>query len=266
MKVAPFSSYPNEETVHFGQDELLDLEQKRPARKRRKYNAAGRKELIDICASFGITRGGVPMIPVSKKESPPEKEKEKEEEEEERKKEDKPKYLIKKEKREKRKKRKNPKYLRKGEQEEEEDDDEDEDNPKKKEKKKEKDDDDDEDKSSEEEDVGGDDEEEGEGEEEDEDEEEEEELDETEMTTLEDDLDHATPEAIEDRKRNITYVTVGMIGHPNVGKSSLINGLVGRKVVSTSSTPGHTKYLQVHNPPHHYLPLFLPPLFTTLTT
>ena len=251
--------------MHLGQDELLDLEQKRPARKRRKYNAAGRKELIDICASFGITRGGVPMIPVSKKESPPEKEKEKEKEgeEEERKNEDKAKYLIKKEKREKRrKKRRNPKYLRKGEQEEEEedddDDDEDEDNPKGKVKKKEKDDDDDEDKSSEEEDVGGDDEEEGEGEEEDEDEEEEEELDETEMTTLEDDLDHATPEAIEDRKRNITYVTVGMIGHPNVGKSSLINGLVGRKVVSTSSTPGHTKYLQVNNPPHHYLPLSSP--------
>ena len=240
--------------MHLGQDELLDLEQKRPARKRRKYNAAGRKELIDICASFGITRGGVPMIPVSKKESPPEKEKEKEEEEEERKKEDKPKYLIKKEKREKRKKRKNPKYLRKGEQEEEEDDDEDEDNPKKKEKKKEKDDDDDEDKSSEEEGGDGDDEEREEGEEDDE----EEELDETEMTTLEDDLDHATPEAIEDRKRNITYVTVGMIGHPNVGKSSLINGLVGRKVVSTSSTPGHTKYLQVNNPPHHYLPLSSP--------
>ncbi|XP_065917035.1 guanine nucleotide-binding protein-like 1 isoform X2 [Dysidea avara] len=39
-------------------------------------------------------------------------------------------------------------------------------------------------------------------------------------------------------------VTIGMIGHPNVGKSSLINGLVGKKVVSTSRTPGHTKHFQ----------------------
>ncbi|XP_051776366.1 guanine nucleotide-binding protein-like 1 isoform X2 [Erpetoichthys calabaricus] len=35
-------------------------------------------------------------------------------------------------------------------------------------------------------------------------------------------------------------------GFPNVGKSSLVNGLVGRKVVSTSRTPGHTKYFQTY--------------------
>jgi ribosome biogenesis GTPase A len=29
-----------------------------------------------------------------------------------------------------------------------------------------------------------------------------------------------------------------------VGKSSLLNGLMGRKVVSTSRTPGHTKHFQ----------------------
>ncbi|KAK7466005.1 hypothetical protein BaRGS_00037442 [Batillaria attramentaria] len=39
-------------------------------------------------------------------------------------------------------------------------------------------------------------------------------------------------------------LTIGCIGYPNVGKSSLINGLVGRKVVSVSRTPGHTKHLQ----------------------
>jgi ribosome biogenesis GTPase A len=39
-------------------------------------------------------------------------------------------------------------------------------------------------------------------------------------------------------------VTIGVIGHPNTGKSTLINGVFGRKVVSTSSTPGHTKHLQ----------------------
>ncbi|KAI8592755.1 hypothetical protein BDZ88DRAFT_406116 [Geranomyces variabilis] len=40
------------------------------------------------------------------------------------------------------------------------------------------------------------------------------------------------------------WVTLGLIGHPNVGKSSLINGLMGKKVVSTSRTPGHTKHFQ----------------------
>ncbi len=41
-----------------------------------------------------------------------------------------------------------------------------------------------------------------------------------------------------------SMITVGLIGHPNVGKSSLINGMVSRHVVSTSRTPGHTKYYQ----------------------
>ena len=35
-------------------------------------------------------------------------------------------------------------------------------------------------------------------------------------------------------------------GHPNVGKSSLMNGLIGKKIVSTSVTPGHTKYYQTY--------------------
>ncbi|ESO08450.1 hypothetical protein HELRODRAFT_185395 [Helobdella robusta] len=39
-------------------------------------------------------------------------------------------------------------------------------------------------------------------------------------------------------------LTIGCCGYPNVGKSSVINGLVGRKVVSVSRTPGHTKYFQ----------------------
>ncbi|KAJ3353931.1 Guanine nucleotide-binding-like protein 1 [Entophlyctis luteolus] len=34
------------------------------------------------------------------------------------------------------------------------------------------------------------------------------------------------------------------IANRNVGKSSLINGIVGKKVVSTSRTPGHTKHFQ----------------------
>lgn len=39
-------------------------------------------------------------------------------------------------------------------------------------------------------------------------------------------------------------LTIGTLGFPNVGKSSLINALKGRKVVSVSRTPGHTKHFQ----------------------
>ncbi|KAI9495366.1 hypothetical protein BDB00DRAFT_870516 [Zychaea mexicana] len=40
------------------------------------------------------------------------------------------------------------------------------------------------------------------------------------------------------------YVTLGLVGHPNVGKSSLINSIMQRTVVSASRTPGHTKHFQ----------------------
>lgn len=42
-------------------------------------------------------------------------------------------------------------------------------------------------------------------------------------------------------------LTIGMVGQPNAGKSSLINSLVGRRVVSVSKTPGHTKHFQTIN-------------------
>ncbi|KAK2726564.1 hypothetical protein QYM36_007422 [Artemia franciscana] len=42
-------------------------------------------------------------------------------------------------------------------------------------------------------------------------------------------------------------LTIGAIGHPNVGKSSVLNALTGRKVVSVSKTPGHTKHFQTVN-------------------
>ncbi|KAJ1913332.1 hypothetical protein H4219_005254 [Mycoemilia scoparia] len=40
------------------------------------------------------------------------------------------------------------------------------------------------------------------------------------------------------------FVTIGLIGHPNVGKSTLINSIMQRTVVSVSRTPGHTKHFQ----------------------
>jgi large subunit GTPase 1 len=42
------------------------------------------------------------------------------------------------------------------------------------------------------------------------------------------------------RKANI-----GLVGYPNVGKSSTINALVGAKCVAVGSTPGKTKHFQV---------------------
>ena len=39
-------------------------------------------------------------------------------------------------------------------------------------------------------------------------------------------------------------LTIGCVGHPNVGKSSVLNAIMGKKVVSVSRTPGHTKYFQ----------------------
>ncbi|GBP13636.1 Guanine nucleotide-binding protein-like 1 [Eumeta japonica] len=39
-------------------------------------------------------------------------------------------------------------------------------------------------------------------------------------------------------------LTIGCVGQPNVGKSSLMNAIMGKKVVSVSRTPGHTKHFQ----------------------
>ncbi|XP_056421357.1 large subunit GTPase 1 homolog [Hyla sarda] len=39
-------------------------------------------------------------------------------------------------------------------------------------------------------------------------------------------------------------ITIGLVGYPNVGKSSTINTILGHKKVSVSATPGHTKHFQ----------------------
>ncbi|XP_067830104.1 guanine nucleotide-binding protein-like 1 [Heptranchias perlo] len=64
-------------------------------------------------------------------------------------------------------------------------------------------------------------------------------------------VEHQTDTAMEmcppvDELYKDGILTVGCVGFPNVGKSSLINGLVGKKVVSVSRTPGHTKYFQTY--------------------
>jgi len=43
--------------------------------------------------------------------------------------------------------------------------------------------------------------------------------------------------------RNVP-LTVGMVGYPNVGKSSTINAIIGSKKVVVSATPGKTKHFQ----------------------
>lgn len=44
---------------------------------------------------------------------------------------------------------------------------------------------------------------------------------------------------------------VGLVGYPNVGKSSTINALLGSKRVSVSATPGKTKHFQTLNFTEH---------------
>ncbi|PKU28039.1 hypothetical protein llap_21657 [Limosa lapponica baueri] len=43
-------------------------------------------------------------------------------------------------------------------------------------------------------------------------------------------------------------VNVGLVGYPNVGKSSTINTILGNKKVSVSATPGRTKHFQIGEP------------------
>ena len=45
-----------------------------------------------------------------------------------------------------------------------------------------------------------------------------------------------------DKRTPDDRLMVGMVGYPNVGKSSVINVLCGRKRVGVASMPGKTKH------------------------
>jgi len=59
-----------------------------------------------------------------------------------------------------------------------------------------------------------------------------------------DDGHQEVPEHEEQARPSDTYMTITLVGDPNMGKSSIINSLFGKKVVSSSATPGHTKHFQ----------------------
>lgn len=52
-------------------------------------------------------------------------------------------------------------------------------------------------------------------------------------------------EGLKEAFKALDKQTIGLVGYPNVGKSSTINALMGEKKVAVASTPGKTKHFQV---------------------
>jgi large subunit GTPase 1 len=44
--------------------------------------------------------------------------------------------------------------------------------------------------------------------------------------------------------QGLEAVEIGLVGYPNVGKSSVINAVLGKKKVGVASMPGKTKHFQ----------------------
>ena len=63
------------------------------------------------------------------------------------------------------------------------------------------------------------------------------------LAILEARAEEAAGDGARDRRRD-GRVVVGMVGYPNVGKSSTVNALVAKKKTGVSSTPGKTKHFQ----------------------
>lgn len=63
------------------------------------------------------------------------------------------------------------------------------------------------------------------------------------VAQLEDLFVQAAPDVLS-TDRKFSQLQIGLLGYPNVGKSSTINALIGAKKVSVSSTPGKTKHFQ----------------------
>jgi len=66
----------------------------------------------------------------------------------------------------------------------------------------------------------------------------------TEVLTQNKLLDHF--KSFEKLNPEMPHVTIGLVGYPNVGKSSTINALLEGKKTAVSSTPGKTKHFQTH--------------------
>ena len=57
-------------------------------------------------------------------------------------------------------------------------------------------------------------------------------------------LQHSPDSTAPDSEGSVRKTQIGLVGYPNVGKSSTINALLGAKKVSVSATPGKTKHFQ----------------------